>query len=297
VSIAAPGDSVHSAAQAEASCQIEIDECDGGRLLVNRRFRPVLEANGLTTFAALFNLAGGQTVRSIADRSTTRIVLPTGGSTMSFFLKRHQPPRLLERVKPLLHLSWPILGARNEWRAILEFHAVGIPSVTPVAFGEFQSQSLVMTQDLGTDRTLLDWANEIADARESAGGVLPEAVQLLNRRMISRVAEIARRMHERGLHHQDFYLNHVLCCGDPADPDLRVIDLGRAQRHARLSPRWIIKDLAQLDFSARRLSCRDRLQFLRLYLGRPFGRSDRRLIRRILLKSWWIAGHTAKNNL
>ena len=290
-------DNVLHVPEVETPAQFEFDECDSGRLLINRRFLPVLRASGLTTFVALFNLAGGETVRAVADRSTARIVLPAAGSAMSFFLKRHQPPRLLERIKPVLHLSRPILGARNEWQAILRFHAAGIPTVTPIAFGEFQSQSLVMTQDLGTDRTLLDWANDVADARESRGGTLPEEVQSLKRRMIARVAEIARRIHSRGLHHQDFYLNHVLCCGDPAGLDLRVIDLGRAQHHERLSRRWVIKDLAQLNFSARRLSCRDRLQFLRLYLGRPFRGDDRRLIRQILLKSWWIAGHTAKNNL
>ncbi|MGE5194362.1 MAG: lipopolysaccharide core heptose(I) kinase RfaP, partial [Deltaproteobacteria bacterium] len=74
-------------------------------------------------------------------------------------------------------------------------------------------------------------------------------------------------------------------------------DLGRARQRARLSRRWIIKDLAQLDFSARRLSCRDRLRFLRLYLGRPFRPADRWLVRQIMMKSSWIAAHTAKNNL
>jgi len=280
-----------------ATQHFEFDECDSGRLLVNRRFLPVLEANGLTTFAALFNLAKGEVVRAVADRSTARISLPACGGEMSFFLKRHQPPRLLERIKPFLHLSQPVLGARHEWEAMLRFHAAGIPTMTPVAFGELHSRSLVMTQDLETDQTLLDWVNDIADARESRGAILPEKTQLLKRSVVSRVAQIARQMHGHGLHHQDFYLNHLLCSGDLAGLDLRVIDLGRVRQHARLSHRWVVKDLAQLDFSARRLSCRDRLRFLRLYLGRPFRPADRRLVRQIVLKSWWIAAHTAKNNL
>jgi heptose I phosphotransferase len=104
-------------------------------------------------------------------------------------------------------------------------------------------------------------------------------------------------MHDCGLHHQDFYLNHLLCRGEPAELDIRVIDLGRARHRSRLSRRWIIKDLAQLDYSARKLSCSDRLRFLRLYLGRPFRPADRWLIRQVMLKSWLIAGHTARNNL
>jgi len=233
-------------------------------------------------------------VRAIGNRSTARVVLPKEGRQEAFYLKRHRPARLRDRVKPLLHLSLPIVGARNEWEAILRFHAAGIPTMTPVAFGEFQSRSLVMTRDLGTDFTLLDWLN----GDRSSDNPEQYAAELRLKRDITRhVAQIARRMHDGGLHHQDFYLNHLLCCGAPAGLDIRVIDLGRVRRRDRLSQRWIIKDLAQLDFSARRLSCSERLRFLRLYLGRPFRSADRWMIRQIALKSRHIAAHTAKNNL
>ena len=107
----------------------------------------------------------------------------------------------------------------------------------------------------------------------------------------------ARRMHGRGAHHQDFYLNHILWCGEPEHLDLRVIDLGRVGFARRLSRRWIVKDLAQLDYSARGLSCTDRLRFLRLYLGRRFTSADRWLVRRIMWKSRQIAAHTEKHRL
>ncbi len=166
--------------------------------------------------------------------------------------------------------------------------------MTPVAFGEFRSCSLVMTRDLGTDLTLLDWLN----GDRSNGSPEATADELRLKRDVTRhVAQIARRMHDGGLHHQDFYLNHLLCCGAPSGLDIRVIDLGRVRIRTRLSQRWIIKDLAQLDFSARGLSCSERLRFLRLYLGRPFRSADRWLIRQIALKSWHIAAHTAKNDL
>src|SRR5262249_17390814 len=152
---------------------------------------------------ALYGLSGGETVRAVGNRSTARIRLSIEGRQESFYLKRHRPPRLRDRIRPLLHLSLPILGARNEWGAILPFHANGIPTMTPVAFGESEARSLVMTCDLGTDRTLLDWANG-----QRAGS--PADDLRLTREMTQRVAAIARRMHEGGLHHQDFYLNHLL---------------------------------------------------------------------------------------
>src|SRR5262245_9045849 len=169
--------------------------------------------------------------------------------------------------------------------------------MTPVAFGKDGSRSLVMTRDLQTDCTLLDWADDVADRRRNARRDAAHDRLAERRAIIAHVARITRRMHDSGLHHQDFYLNHLLCRGARPELDIRVIDLGRARHRSRLSRRWIIKDLAQLDFSARKLSCSDRLRFLRLYLGRPFQPADRWLIRQVMLKSWWIAGHTAKNNL
>jgi hypothetical protein len=112
-----------------------------------------------------------------------------------------------------------------------------------------------------------------------------------------RLARLARRMHDLGAHHQDFYLNHILWCGDPSEFEFHIIDLGRVGFSANLAERWIRKDLAQLDYSARDLSCADRLRFLRMYLGRPFTRADRVLVRLIAIKSRRIASHTRKHKL
>jgi len=274
-----------------------IEVCDAGRLLINARFRRMLEANRLTTFAALFHVAGGELVRAVGSRTTTRVDLQAGADEQTFFLKRHRPAGLFERLKPLFHLSRSIVGARNEWEAILRFHAAGLPTMTPVAFGEFQGHSLVMTQDLKADQTLLDWVNETAGNRRPAVPNEAADSRPIKRELIHRVAAISRRMHDCGLCHQDFYLNHLLCCGDPARLDVRVIDLGRVRWRPKSSLRSIVKDLAQLDYSARGLSCADRLRFLRLYLGRPFRPADRWLVRWIVMKSKHIAAHTAKNGL
>ena len=277
--------------------EFRFDEFDSGRLLINHEFTDVLRSNGLVTLDSLFNLSGGDMVRQIKSRSTTRITLPTADGQSTFYLKRHEPPQLRERLRPLVNFARPILGARNEWQAILRFHNAGIPTMTPVAFGEWQGRSLLVTEDLGTDHTLLDWANNMAETPVANTALHPTAAQSLKRSLIHRVANLARRMHDAGIHHQDFYLNHILWRGDPADLDLRVIDLGRVGHAEKLSRRWILKDLAQLDFSARRLSCADRLRFLRLYLGRPFCGADRRLVRLISAKSRHIAAHTAKHRL
>src|SRR5262249_51031078 len=157
-------------------------------------------------------------------RSTARIALSAGENTEVFFLKRHQPARFVDRVKPILHFSRPIVGARTEWEAILRYRAAGIPTMTPAAFGEDGSRSFVMTRDLKSDCTLLDWANDVADRKHARRDAAHEGLEE-RRAIIAHVATIARRMHDCGLHHQDFYLNHLLCRGRPAELDIRVIDL------------------------------------------------------------------------
>ncbi|MGH7201974.1 MAG: lipopolysaccharide kinase InaA family protein, partial [Planctomycetaceae bacterium] len=80
-------------------------------------------------------------------------------------------------------------------------------------------------------------------------------------------------------------------------PALHVIDLGRARRRRRLSRRWIVKDLAQLNYSAAGVTRADRLRFVRAYLGRPIREDDRRLLARIGRKTRAIARHSRKNRL
>lgn len=282
--------------EAEPAVAMEFDDWDGGRLRVNREFAALLRANGLTTFAALMNFAGGTVVRQIGARATARITLMDGERRPEFYIKRHGPLSWKEYLKPFLRLTRPVHGARPEWEAILRFHAAGIPTMVPVALGECDGESLLVTQSLEDCQSLLDWVAEVCDA-EPAGGGWTGARAAEARRLMERVAVIARRMHDAGLHHQDFYLNHLLLPRGGTAEQIKVIDLGRVRWQRNLSRRWILKDLAQLEYSARRLPAALRLRFLKLYLGRPFEPADRRLIRRVVRKSRWIDRHTRRNGL
>jgi heptose I phosphotransferase len=273
---------------------------DGGRLRINEAFADLLRTAGLESFAAGAVLDGGEIVRAVGPRVTRRIMLGDGAARRSFFLKRHAPVRLGERVKPWLRLSSGVFGARPEWEALLKFHAAGLPTMTPVACGEAGEHSWLLTEGLESPQNLLDWTRELASRSHSySSGVAAEwdSDERLRIYLIE-LAKIARRMHDAGLHHQDFYLNHVLLCETATgNPELRVIDLGRVREQQPLSQRWILKDLSQLNYSARHLTCRTRLRFLRQYLGRPFCDSDRRLIWWLEQKAAQIARHTDKHRL
>ena len=97
--------------------------------------------------------------------------------------------------------------------------------------------------------------------------------------------------------YQDFYLTHLMVPADDPEGELFVIDLGRVRRRRRLGKRWIVKDLAQLNYSTPHLSRDDRLRFLETYLARPLSRTDRPFIDRIERKTESIARHSRKNRL
>lgn len=269
---------------------------DAGRMLVNAEFSEILAANGLDTFHGVMQCRLGTTVRDVAARKTTRLELVGPKGTKTFYLKRHGRPGWRDRVMPWVNLSRPVLGAKNEWDAILRFHAVGLPTMIPVAFGEADGESFQITLGVEAKRNLLEFVEELIAGNEPGKAVDFRGWHSL-RSFVDRVAEVARRMHEAGLHHQDFYLNHLLITDEGSTPEFCVIDLGRVRHRRKLALRWIIKDLSQLNYSARNVPCSLRLRFLRGYLGRKLTRGDRPLIRVIGLKSSYIEKHTRKNGL
>ena len=102
------------------------------------------------------------------------------------------------------------------------------------------------------------------------------------RDIVAGVADVARTMHAAGLHHQDFYLTHLMVPQRGPAATIHVLDLGRVRFQPRLARRWIVKDLAQLNYSAAGVSASDRLRFLTRYLGHRPTRDDRPLVTRIV---------------
>ena len=108
------------------------------------------------------------------------------------------------------------------------------------------------------------------------------------RRLVVQVADIARRFHAAGFNHRDFYCCHFLTKETwPGQFDVRLIDLQRVQKRRWLRRRWIVKDLAQLAAMSPddRVGCREKVLFLRTYLGvRKLRAQDKRLVRDVLRK-------------
>ena len=118
------------------------------------------------------------------------------------------------------------------------------------------------------------------------------------------------RLHTGGYVHRDLYLSHIFFDPDaPLDDALCLIDLQRMIRPAVNRRRWIVKDLAALNYSASPtrgdaigpsdlVSQADRLRWLKLYLGAvKLDGSARRLAYRVIGKTMRIQSRAARCRL
>ena len=221
---------------------------------------------GRDPFEAAESLTG-KVYRELEGRRTLRFEVDGKG----FFLKLHRGVGWKEIVKNLLQGRKPILGARNEKEAVERLSQVGVSTMTIAAFGErggnpATQQSFIVTEAIEPSISLEDlaiqWRKQPPTVTEK-------------RRLLAKVCDMTRRMHDAGVNHRDFYICHFLMglgeTNSQKPPELSLIDLHRALVHTRLPYRWRLKDLASLYYSAFDvpLTQRDKLRFIRAYSNLP----------------------------
>ena len=207
----------------------------------------------------------GEVFRDVPGRRTFRVLL----GNKPYFAKLHYGVGWREIFKNLLSLRLPIFSAVTEWRAIQRLDELGIPTTPAVAYGcrghnPAYLRSFLLTRDLGDIISLetlcADWKRHPPEPR-------------FKRRLLLAVADIARRLHDNGLNHRDFYICHL--CLDrqrlaQGEIHLYLIDLHRVGMRHDIRPIDRMKDMAALYFSAMDigLTRRDYLRFLRTYRQR-----------------------------
>jgi heptose I phosphotransferase len=202
----------------------------------------------------------GQVARAVAGRETLRIA--AGGKT--YYLKRHRGVGWGEVFKNWLVLKRPVIGARNEYEACLRLASAAVAAPTVAAFAE-SGGSIASRSSFVMCDALMEYEDLEALTER---WFLEEPAPLEKRRLVTAVARFARRFHDAGVVHRDFYICHLLI---NAAGELAVLDLHRALIFEHLPVRWRERDLAALLYSTLDLplSRRSWLRFVREYSGRP----------------------------
>jgi len=195
-----------------------------------------------------------------------------------YFAKLHSGVGWKEIWKNISQFRLPTISANNEFKAIKFFEKLKINTTPVVGFGQkginpATKKSFIMTKALENTISLeelgLHWKTTLKN------------VELKNQ-LIKSVAMIAKKMHENGVNHRDFYLCHILLdknsLNQKNDLMLYVIDLHRAQIRKKTPMRWQVKDIASLYYSTLdiELNKRDYLRFIKIYTGLPLKKALKR---------------------
>lgn len=231
-------------------------------LTIAQNWRDVLALNGWQTLDDLFALTND---RSLAKpglprwRERLRTVLTdASGRKIAVYVKRFRDVPLSQQIKRCM-AGEPHHGtAWTEWTWLGELARAGISAAEPIAYGEamlgcWERRSAVVmgaVEGISLER----WC-----ARHERS--LPAAVA-------EALADLVARFHALGIAHRDLYLAHVFGAAlETSAPRLSIIDLQRVVRVGRRR-RWIVKDLAALNYSTPPTAARprERLRWLKRYL-------------------------------
>jgi heptose I phosphotransferase len=220
-----------------------------------------------------------------------------GRSDPVLYLKRYRRTPIREQWDRSTRQT--VLHSRAWWeyqvsRQLLQS---GIRSPRAVAYVEdvlppFERSSALLLEGVSGDALDRVWP-------PLAASDAPVTHGLARQDLCVRLARFVAAFHGTGFCHRDLYLCHIFVQLDPQGlrpPQFSLIDLARTHR-PRLRMRWIIKDLGQLDVSARQIGATraDRLRFLLAYLGLQRGTPRvRYYVRRIVRKSDGILRRLAR---
>ncbi|MEE2804301.1 MAG: lipopolysaccharide core heptose(I) kinase RfaP [Pseudomonadota bacterium] len=206
-----------------------------------------------------------------------------------YFIKTHTGVGWQEILKNLIYFRLPVLGAMDEWHGIHHLQRLKIKTLSVAAYGTTggmynwaRRRSFIVTDEISGSKSLEEFCREWKTHPPGS----PSEIRF-KRWLIEQVAVIARKMHNSGANHRDFYLGHFMLqpgyrSGQLSTDASRlfVIDLHRMQLRRRTPTRWQVKDIAGLRFSSFMLGLTktDQYRFIRTYwsenksLGQSLGR-------------------------
>lgn len=243
----------------------------------NSKYKDIFINNNLVDFNSIYNYHSDE----YFTKNPLRNVISFGLNGEIFFLKRHISPVL--RAQNFCARRTGDIGnspAKREWDNIFILNKSGFKTMEPVAYG-------IRTRKIGAGHSFIvtKKLQEAVSLEKYITGTFEK------QKLIKNLAYLARRFHNMGFCHQDFYAGHIFLKKD----ELYLIDVQRLLQKKKLSNRWRIKDIAQLNYTVpgNIVSTADKLRFIKYYFG--ISKLDKRskvFIKKVQNKTKKIARHT-----
>ncbi|HMF18345.1 MAG TPA: lipopolysaccharide kinase InaA family protein, partial [Gemmataceae bacterium] len=217
----------------------------------------LLGPNGLRLDEWLQN-GQARMVKHGAHRTVYHVVLPK----LSFYLKHYPLPDLRAWLRQLVRPS----KGRSEFDHALEIARRGVPTFTPLAFGEKQARfgpgaSFLITRTLENTQSLNTFLEETWPALSSRRRIR------LGPRLATALGNLLARMHDFGVWHFDLHAGNLLIRLDPDDqPELFLIDVYSVTLRQRLDWATSCDNLIMLNrWFSLRVNRSERLRFWHAY--------------------------------
>ncbi len=228
-----------------------INKNDGG-IIYNSAYEYFLKRNHFFDFDHIIYIKGDEVVKSnIKERIILSLTVENKGGFFKIYLKKYFHS---------FFSSFFLKNAVDEFKTICDFHSENIPTITPVCSGEkkrwfFEEKSFLITESLN-DAERLD--KILADNTFSKRQLLDIFLKLAN---------LIKKLHGCGFIHKDLYLCHIMM---DKKGNLFIVDLHRVKRFKNPSLRYLVKDIAALNYSADEIKIRNyyKVTFIKNYFSR-----------------------------
>lgn len=231
---------------------------DGGAASEDIR---VIESTGLSRDVLAEVMAGHDgalaTGEGVLKRGSRTHVTCVRVGGQSLVVKEYRPGGMSDRVKDMLRGTRAALA----WRAAQHLAACGIATPEPVAVLERGGSHYVVTRliegAVPLDRLLC----------ERFTGPLPRSEVAAKRRMLRRLGQWLRRIHDQGIYHNDWSAKNILTVERDGQWAFWLVDLESVTSYKGLTRRRRMKNLSQLNDAPTGVTATDRMRLLRAYAG------------------------------
>jgi lipopolysaccharide core heptose(I) kinase len=271
--------------------ELGFEPADNGHVWFDRRFQVPLRRAGLTGFEQIMARTDARCEKILEDREVWHLrVRAADDKSQGLYLKKHHVWSWVGKLRALLGIRPAPTPAQIEAKNVAALSAQGIAVMRLIAYGERLrsnglQESFVISEELENYSELHHYLRR-RYALSPLGRRSDRDRDLM--RLVGDIARIVRRLHEAGYNHRDLYCCHFFVQDKaPAEREIRLIDLQRVQRRRWFRRRWLVKDLAQLAWSAPSCCIKPthKMAFIREYLGvAKLSPADKRLVRSVLLK-------------